>query len=112
MPLLLKGLLGQSPLGARIAHHNHTRVNQLKEDFFRTEIHKTKLQEELDEAIIQSKINRLKKYQELEKERNSYRDLKDDFFSKVMGGFSRFSDRSSKGVNASPGDRNESMQFH
>jgi hypothetical protein len=112
MPLLLKGLLGQSPLGARIAHHNHSRVNQLKEDFYRTEIDKTRLQGELDEAKIQKQVNYYKKLQELEKERNSYRDLKDGFLSKVMGGFSRFADGSSKGTNTARGDGNESMQFH
>jgi hypothetical protein len=112
MPLLLKGLLGQSPLGARIAHHNHTRVNQLKEEFFKTEIDKTRLQGELEEAKIQKQVNYYKKLQELEKERNSYRDLKDGFLSKVMGGFSRFTDTSSKGANTSRGDGNDSMQFH
>jgi hypothetical protein len=57
MPLLLKGLLGQSPLGARIARYNHARVNQLKEDIFRTEIDKTRLLGELDEAKIQKQVN-------------------------------------------------------
>jgi Mg-chelatase subunit ChlI len=70
------------------------------------------IKNKLDEAKIQKQVNYYKKLQELEKERNSYRDLKDGFLSKVMGGFSRFADGSSKGTNTARGDGNESMQFH